>query len=73
MLVSSRSAQLSLFAPELPVPAPRINNTTPRPPSCTLNRAGILSVGPLLSEGSLEARVRRSFAIQANPYLTHAA
>lgn len=72
MFVSSRtrSTQLSLFAPELAQPAPRINNTTPTAPSSTLNRT--IVVGSRLD--SLEARIRRSIAImQARPVLSQAA
>lgn len=59
MLISSRSKQLPLFAPALPEPAPRINNTTPTAPASSLNRTIPLSPAP----GSLEARVRRSLDI----------
>ena len=72
MFVSSRtrSTQLSLFAPVLAQPAPRINNTTPTAPSSTLNRT--IVVGSRLD--SLEARIRRSIAImQARPALSQAA
>ena len=59
MLISSRSKQLPLFAPELPEPTRRINNTTPTPPASCLNRT--ISLCPV--PDSLEARVRRSIAI----------
>ena len=76
MFVSTRhpSAQLSLFAPQLAPPAPRINNTTPTAPSSTLNRT-IPVCAPVDSRvDTLEARIRRSIAImQARPQLKQAA
>ena len=59
MLIFSRSKQLPLFAPELPEPLRRINNTTQTPPASCLNRTIPLCPAP----DSLEARVRRSIAI----------
>lgn len=61
MLISSRSnsKQLALFAPKLPELPCRINNTTPTPPACSLNRTISLCEVP----DSLEARVRRSIEI----------
>lgn len=60
MLISSRSQQLPLFAPQLPEPPRRINNTTPTPPASCLNRTIPLRAP---APDSLEARVRRSIAI----------
>lgn len=75
MLISSRSKQLPLFAPALPEPAPRINNTTPMPPSSTLQRPALVSraEGSQASAETLESRVRRCLAVQANPLLAQAA